>query len=80
MKLGAYDYISKPYRMAEIDVLVRRAWEKRRSSRARTAAAARGSRASTPSREMSRVYAPMQAVLALRGTRRQERLAGAHHG
>src|SRR6476620_2315998 len=30
MKLGAYDYMSKPYRMAEIDVLVRRAWEKRR--------------------------------------------------
>jgi len=29
MKLGAYDYMSKPYRMAEIDVLVRRAWEKR---------------------------------------------------
>jgi DNA-binding NtrC family response regulator len=28
MKLGAYDYISKPYRMAEIDLLVRRAWEK----------------------------------------------------
>ena len=25
MKLGAYDYLSKPYRMAEIDVLVRRA-------------------------------------------------------
>src|ERR671922_1172342 len=30
MKLGAYDYLSKPYRMAEIDLLVRRAWEKRR--------------------------------------------------
>src|SRR5687768_2564170 len=29
MKLGAYDYLSKPYRMAEIDVLVHRAWEKR---------------------------------------------------
>jgi DNA-binding NtrC family response regulator len=29
MKLGAYDYLSKPYRMAEIDVLVRRAWEKK---------------------------------------------------
>jgi DNA-binding response OmpR family regulator len=28
MKLGAYDYISKPYRMAEIDLLVRRAAEK----------------------------------------------------
>ena len=30
MKLGAYDYISKPYRMAEIDLLVRRAAEKRK--------------------------------------------------
>ena len=29
IKLGAYDYLAKPYRMAEIDVLVRRAWEKR---------------------------------------------------
>src|SRR5918999_918842 len=33
MKLGAYDYMSKPYRMAEIDVLVRRAWGKRQLSR-----------------------------------------------
>src|SRR5687768_6429484 len=33
MKLGAYDYLSKPYRMAEIDVLVRRAWEKRSEER-----------------------------------------------
>lgn len=29
LKLGAYDCLSKPYRMAEIDALVRRAWEKR---------------------------------------------------
>ncbi|HEU5174153.1 MAG TPA: sigma-54 dependent transcriptional regulator [Gemmatimonadaceae bacterium] len=29
MRLGAYDYMSKPYRMAEIELLVRRAWEKR---------------------------------------------------
>lgn len=27
--LGAYDYIAKPYRMAEVDAMVRRAWEKR---------------------------------------------------
>ena len=33
MKLGAYDYLSKPYRMAEIDVLLRRAWEKRQLAR-----------------------------------------------
>jgi len=36
MKLGAYDYMSKPYRMAEIDVLVRRAWEKRQLFKADT--------------------------------------------
>lgn len=29
IKLGAYDVLSKPYRMAEIEALVRRAWEKR---------------------------------------------------
>ena len=33
IRLGAYDYLSKPYRMAEIDALVRRAWEKRQLSR-----------------------------------------------
>lgn len=30
VRLGAYDYLSKPYRMEEIDLLVRRACEKRR--------------------------------------------------
>lgn len=34
IKLGAYDYIAKPLRMAEVDVLVRRAWEKRELVRA----------------------------------------------
>lgn len=29
LKLGAYDFLTKPYRMAEIEALVRRAWEKR---------------------------------------------------
>src|SRR5688572_32236296 len=33
IRLGAYDYLSKPYRMAEIDVLVRRAWERRQLAR-----------------------------------------------
>lgn len=33
MRLGAFDYLAKPYRMAEIDVLVRRAWEKREAAR-----------------------------------------------
>jgi DNA-binding NtrC family response regulator len=30
MKLGAYDYLSKPYRIAELDALVKQAAEKRR--------------------------------------------------
>lgn len=29
LQLGAYDFLSKPYRMAEVDALVQRAWEKR---------------------------------------------------
>ena len=29
LQLGAYDYLTKPYRMAEVDLLVRRAAEKR---------------------------------------------------
>jgi DNA-binding NtrC family response regulator len=29
LKLGAYDYMAKPYRMLEIEMQVRRAWEKR---------------------------------------------------
>lgn len=33
LKLGAYDFLSKPYRMAEIEALVRRAWEKRMLAR-----------------------------------------------
>jgi DNA-binding NtrC family response regulator len=65
MKLGAYDYVAKPYRMAEIDVLVRRAWEKR-GSRARTTLlqSQRLSLAEAQS-EIVTQYAPMQAVLAL---------------
>jgi DNA-binding NtrC family response regulator len=29
MKLGAYDYVTKPCRVAELEILVRRAYEKR---------------------------------------------------
>lgn len=34
IKLGAYDYLPKPIRMSEVDVMVRRAWEKRELLRA----------------------------------------------
>ena len=64
IKLGAYDYLSKPYRMAEIDVLVRRAWEKRQLARENAVLHNRLSRVdSVP--EILTQYAPMQAVLAL---------------
>ncbi|MEP6492808.1 MAG: sigma-54 dependent transcriptional regulator [bacterium] len=64
MKLGAYDYMAKPYRMAEIDVLVRRAWEKHQLARENRYLQARLSRVDgTP--EVITQYAPMHAVLTL---------------
>jgi len=64
MKLGAYDYMSKPYRMSEIDALVKRAWEKRQLARENRYLQARLSRSdATP--EVITQYAPMRAVLAL---------------
>jgi two-component system response regulator AtoC len=64
MKLGAYDYVSKPYRLAEIDVLVRRAWEKRRLTNDNLRLSTRLSRVDA-ARDFTSVYAPMQSVLAL---------------
>jgi DNA-binding NtrC family response regulator len=64
MKLGAYDYLSKPYRMAEIDVLVRRAWEKRQLARENVLLQKRLSRFDGVP-EIVTHHAPMQAVLAL---------------
>jgi two-component system response regulator AtoC len=64
MKLGAYDYLAKPYRMAEIDVMVRRAWEKRELTRENALLHKRLSRAEAVS-EIVTQFAPMQAVLAL---------------
>ncbi len=62
MKLGAYDYMAKPYRMAEIDVLVRRAWEKRRMSRENVLLQSQLDRAGGHL-EITTQYAPLQAVL-----------------
>ena len=62
MKLGAYDYMSKPYRMSEIDVLVRRAWEKRKLSRENVLLQTQLERASGAA-EIVTQYAPLQAVL-----------------
>ena len=62
MKLGAYDYMAKPYRMAEIDVLVRRAWEKRRLARENVLLQSQLERVGGAS-EILTQYAPLQAVL-----------------
>ncbi|MBX6333338.1 MAG: sigma-54-dependent Fis family transcriptional regulator [Gemmatimonadaceae bacterium] len=64
MKLGAYDYLTKPYRMAEIEVLVRRAWEKRQLAKENTLLLTRLSRVDDAPAIVTQ-YAPMQAVLAL---------------
>jgi DNA-binding NtrC family response regulator len=64
MKLGAYDYMAKPYRMAEIDVLVRRAWEKRRLARENVLLQSQLDRAGGAG-EIDTQYAPLQAVLEL---------------
>ena len=62
MKLGAYDYMTKPYRMAEIDVLVHRAWEKRQLARENQFLHQRLSRIDGAPVVETR-YAPMLAVL-----------------
>jgi DNA-binding NtrC family response regulator len=64
MKLGAYDYMSKPYRMAEIDVLVRRAWEKRQLAKENQYLHAKLSRVDA-NPEIITQYAPMRAVLSM---------------
>lgn len=62
IKLGAYDYISKPYRMAEIDALVRRACEKRELNRANRLLRARLQGGPPP--EVCAESARMQQVVA----------------
>ena len=64
MKLGAYDYMAKPYRMAEIDVLVRRAWEKRRLARENVLLQSQLDRVGGAA-GIETQYAPLQAVLEM---------------
>lgn len=64
IKLGAYDFLSKPYRMAEIEALVRRAWEKRVLARNNAALSARLARAE-PMPVFETQFAPMRAMLSL---------------
>lgn len=64
LKLGAYDFLSKPYRMAEIEALVRRAWEKRILTRDNALLQSRLKRSAASPRFLTQ-YAPLRAVLAL---------------
>lgn len=64
LKLGAYDFLTKPYRMAEIEALVRRAWEKRVLTRDNARMHSRLKRASGIPAFVTQ-FAPMAAVLGL---------------
>lgn len=61
LSLGAYDVLSKPYRMAEIDARIRRAWEKRLLVRDNGRLRARVESTSAPT--FITQYAPLRAVL-----------------
>ena len=63
-KLGAYDVLSKPYRMAEIEVLVKRAWEKRMLAHDNLYLRSR-LRRTTPDPQFLTQYAPLRAVLSI---------------
>ena len=78
MKLGAYDYMAKPYRMAEIDVLVRRAWEKHQLARENRYLQARLSRVDATPEVDHAVRADARGAGAARA-RGDDRFAGAHH-
>jgi DNA-binding NtrC family response regulator len=64
LKLGAYDFLSKPYRMAEIDALVRRAWEKRMLARDNVFLQRRLQHGMAAPQLVTQ-YAPLRAVLTL---------------
>lgn len=64
LRLGAYAHLPKPYRMAEIDVLVRRAFEKRQLARENRYLRDRLGRIDGDTAVITRLP-PMQALLAL---------------
>jgi two-component system response regulator AtoC len=64
LRLGAYAHLPKPYRMAEIDVLVRRAFEKRQLARENRYLRDRLSRLDGNAVVITR-SPPMQVILAL---------------
>jgi DNA-binding NtrC family response regulator len=64
MRLGALAYLSKPYRMAELEALVARALERRRLVSAHAVAQVDRARLDAASPLLTR-YAPLRAVLAV---------------
>ena len=64
LKSGAYDFLTKPYRMAEIEALVRRAWEKRVLTRDNARLQDRLKRASSAPMFVTQ-HAALTAVLGL---------------
>ncbi len=64
IRLGAYDMLAKPYRMAEVEALVRRAWEKRVLLRHNAAMTAQLHRCGLPP-EFETQSAAMRAMLSL---------------
>ncbi len=64
LKLGAYDFLSKPYRMAEVEALVRRAWEKRMLMHDNHVLSARVHGAAVEPRFVTQ-YAPLVAVMRM---------------
>ncbi|HYW30734.1 MAG TPA: sigma-54 dependent transcriptional regulator [Gemmatimonas sp.] len=64
LRLGAYDFLSKPYRMAEIEALVRRAWEKRVLTRDNALLHSRLRRAVSEPHFVTQ-FAPLLAVLSV---------------
>ena len=64
LKMGAYDFLSKPYRMAEVELLVKRAWEKRMLAWDNLHLQSRLRRATTHPQFLTQ-YAPLRAVLSL---------------
>jgi DNA-binding NtrC family response regulator len=64
LKMGAYDFLSKPYRMVEVELLVKRAWEKRMLAWNNVHLQSRLRRATTTPHFLTQ-YAPLRAVLSL---------------
>ena len=63
LRLGAFDYLSKPYRMAEIDLLVGRACEKRELARENAALHSRLQNVD-PLPQLVTYYPPLRAIMA----------------